>query len=54
MADNGRGIDPTVERRSGLANLSKRAEELGGSFSVSANRPSGTVVEWIVPLSSAG
>ncbi|WP_330342135.1 sensor histidine kinase [Streptomyces sp. NBC_00557] len=54
VADNGRGIDPAVERRSGLANLSKRAEELGGSFSVSANRPSGTVVEWIVPLSSAG
>jgi signal transduction histidine kinase len=54
VADNGSGIDPAVDRRSGLANLSKRAEELGGRFSVSANRPSGTVVEWVVPLPSAG
>ncbi|MGW3208910.1 sensor histidine kinase [Streptomyces sp. NPDC001135] len=54
VADNGRGIGPAVTRRSGLANLSKRAEELGGSFSVSANQPSGTVVEWVVPLSSRG
>lgn len=52
VADNGRGIDPAVDRRSGLANLLKRAEELGGSFNVSANQPSGTVVEWVVPLSS--
>ncbi|WP_445519809.1 sensor histidine kinase [Streptomyces sp. NEAU-174] len=50
VADNGSGIDPAINRRSGLANLSKRAEELGGSFSVSANQPSGTVVEWTVPL----
>ncbi|WP_330340279.1 sensor histidine kinase [Streptomyces sp. NBC_00557] len=54
VADNGRGIDPAITRRSGLANLRKRAEELGGSFSVSANQPSGTVVEWVVPLSSTG
>ncbi|MGV9245383.1 sensor histidine kinase [Streptomyces sp. NPDC003710] len=54
VSDNGRGIDPTVTRRSGMANLHKRAEELGGSFSASANQPSGTVVEWIVPLSSTG
>ncbi|MGR3939058.1 sensor histidine kinase [Streptomyces sp. BRA346] len=52
VADNGRGIDPAITRRSGLANLRKRAEELGGSSSVSANQPSGTVVEWAVPLSS--
>ncbi|MER6737913.1 sensor histidine kinase [Streptomyces puniciscabiei] len=54
VADNGRGIDPAVTRRSGLANLSQRAEELGGSFNVSANQPSGTVVEWVVPLSPRG
>ncbi|MGV9936745.1 sensor histidine kinase [Streptomyces olivaceoviridis] len=53
VADNGRGIDPEVTRRSGLANLRKRAEELGGTFSLSANPPSGTVVEWVVPLSSS-
>ncbi|MGW2745569.1 sensor histidine kinase [Streptomyces sp. NPDC001450] len=54
VADNGRGIDPAATRRSGLANLRRRAEELGGTFSVSASRPSGTVVEWAVPISSAG
>ncbi|MGW7821573.1 GAF domain-containing protein [Streptomyces puniciscabiei] len=54
VADNGRGIDPAVTRRSGLANLRKRAEELGGSFSVSANQPSGTVVDWVIPLASTG
>ncbi|MFE5400191.1 GAF domain-containing protein [Streptomyces sp. NPDC056580] len=50
VADDGRGVDPAATRRSGLANLRRRAEELGGSFSLSANEPSGTVVEWTVPL----
>ncbi|MET8804500.1 GAF domain-containing sensor histidine kinase [Streptomyces sp. NPDC004546] len=53
VADNGRGMDPAVARRSGLANLRKRAEDLGGTFSLSPNRPNGVVVEWVVPLSSA-
>ncbi|MFE7323612.1 GAF domain-containing protein [Streptomyces sp. NPDC057565] len=50
VADNGRGIDPAVTRRSGLANLCRRAEEMGGTFGLSSNEPSGTVVEWVVPL----
>ncbi|MFC3574555.1 GAF domain-containing protein [Streptomyces yaanensis] len=50
VADDGRGIDPVVTRRSGLANLNRRAEELGGTCTVAANSPSGTVVEWVVPL----
>ncbi|MCH5676830.1 GAF domain-containing sensor histidine kinase [Streptomyces sp. CME 23] len=50
VADNGRGVDPTVSRRSGLANLHKRAEELGGTFILRPNEPSGTVVEWTAPL----
>ncbi|MEU0830306.1 GAF domain-containing protein [Streptomyces sp. NPDC005969] len=49
VADNGRGIDPVVTRRSGLANLRRRAEEMGGTFGLSSNQPSGTVVEWVVP-----
>jgi signal transduction histidine kinase len=53
VADNGRGMDPAVARRSGLANLRKRAEDLGGTFSLSPNRPNGVVVEWVVPLSPA-
>ncbi|MCK7622847.1 GAF domain-containing protein [Streptomyces sp. RS10V-4] len=50
VADNGRGMDPAVRRRSGLANLRRRAEELGGEFRLTANAPRGTVVEWVVPL----
>jgi PAS domain S-box-containing protein len=51
VADNGRGIDPTVTRRSGLSNLRGRAEELGGTFTLTPNRPAGTVLDWSVPLS---
>ncbi|GFH38021.1 sensor histidine kinase [Streptomyces pacificus] len=50
VADNGRGIDPAVTRRSGLDNLLRRATGLGGSFAVTANRPTGTIAEWTVPL----
>ncbi|WP_445520767.1 sensor histidine kinase [Streptomyces sp. NEAU-174] len=53
VADNGHGLDPAVTRRSGLANLQQRAEELGGSFSLRPNEPSGTVVEWAAPLHAA-
>ncbi|WNM36594.1 GAF domain-containing sensor histidine kinase [Streptomyces sp. Li-HN-5-11] len=53
LADNGRGVDPTVTRRSGLANLEKRAQELGGTFTIRPNEPSGTVVEWAAPLRAA-
>ncbi|MFF0297998.1 PAS domain S-box protein [Kitasatospora sp. NPDC004614] len=53
VSDNGRGIDPAVTRRSGLANLRSRAEELGGTFTLVANQPAGTVLEWIVPLSGS-
>ncbi|WP_406864103.1 GAF domain-containing sensor histidine kinase [Streptomyces sp. HUAS MG47] len=50
VSDNGRGIDPAVTRRSGLDNLSRRAEELGGSLVLTPNEPSGTVLEWTVPI----
>ncbi|WP_344597473.1 GAF domain-containing sensor histidine kinase [Streptomyces violaceusniger] len=53
VADNGHGVDPAVTRRSGLANLRQRAEELGGSFSLRPNEPTGTVVEWAAPLHNA-
>ncbi|MES5824798.1 PAS domain S-box protein [Streptomyces sp. RG80] len=51
VADNGRGIDPAVIRRSGLSNLRGRAEELGGTFALTPNTPAGTVLDWRVPLS---
>ncbi|KAF3468904.1 GAF domain-containing protein [Streptomyces sp. Tu 3180] len=50
VADNGRGIDPAVTRRSGLENLRRRAADLGGGFTVTPNEPAGTIVEWTVPL----
>ncbi|MFF8941604.1 GAF domain-containing protein [Streptomyces sp. NPDC014864] len=50
VADNGRGIDPAVTRRSGLANLRSRAEELGGGLEIGPREPSGTVLRWTVPL----
>jgi two-component system, NarL family, sensor histidine kinase DevS len=53
VTDNGRGMDPAVARRSGLANLGKRAQDLGGHFEASPNERGGTALEWSVPLPSA-
>ncbi|MCX4987201.1 MULTISPECIES: GAF domain-containing protein [unclassified Streptomyces] len=53
VADNGRGIGPDATRRSGLGNLRTRAENLGGACALTANEPSGTVLEWTVPLRPA-
>ncbi|MEW2614791.1 GAF domain-containing protein [Streptomyces sp. NPDC047880] len=50
VADNGTGIDPAGTRRSGLDNLRRRATDLGGSFTLTPNEPTGTVVDWTVPL----
>ena len=49
VADNGRGIGST-ERSSGLSNMRRRAERLGGDFVCRDNQPSGTVVDWMVPV----
>jgi signal transduction histidine kinase len=49
VRDDGVGIAPTG-RRSGLRNLSMRAQELQGELSVDAAE-GGTVLEWRVPLS---
>lgn len=50
VADNGTGIDPAVTRRSGLDNLRRRATDLGGSFTLTPNQPTGALVDWTVPL----
>ena len=39
-----------TSRSSGLSNMRDRAERHGGTFSLSANQPRGTVLEWRVPL----
>ena len=48
VTDNGSGVSGS-SRRSGLANMQWRAERLGGTFTLQANRPTGTVVTWRVP-----
>jgi len=53
VADNGKGIaaDGTgAGRRSGLANLERRAADLGGTFTAQNQAVGGTVVTWSVPL----
>ncbi|MFJ7335036.1 GAF domain-containing protein [Streptomyces sp. NPDC101110] len=50
VADNGTGVDAAVTRRSGLDNLRRRATDLGGSFTLTPNEPTGTIVDWTVPL----
>ncbi|MHC0429803.1 sensor histidine kinase [Streptomyces sp. O3] len=47
--DDGVGI-PEGGRRSGLKNLAERAERLGGELSLARREPSGTRLEWRVPL----
>ena len=52
VLDNGIGIPPErVGRGDGLANMQARAEELGGSCTISSRPGGGTVVEWVVPVS---
>jgi len=49
VRDNGRGITKT-SRRSGLANLADRAEQLGGKLRISPADGGGTELEWKVPV----
>jgi signal transduction histidine kinase len=49
VIDNGVGM-PDAIARSGLANLQGRAERWGGTFVVSPVEPTGTRIEWGVPL----
>ncbi|HEY4332555.1 MAG TPA: GAF domain-containing sensor histidine kinase [Ilumatobacteraceae bacterium] len=53
VADDGVGYRPDPDRpSSGLANMSVRADALGGSFSIDAAPAGGTVVMWQVPLAA--
>jgi signal transduction histidine kinase len=52
VIDNGTGIGPNT-RRSGLANMSERAELLGGTLSIGPADDAagtGTILEWRIPL----
>jgi two-component system, NarL family, sensor histidine kinase DevS len=54
VRDNGVGLPGNSSRRSGLANLSERAAETGGTMRVAAADGGGTALEWRVPLPVAG
>ncbi|MDX6336137.1 MAG: hypothetical protein QOG05_3477 [Streptosporangiaceae bacterium] len=49
VRDNGTGITDT-SRRSGLANLARRAEQYGGTLTVGPGDNGGTELQWRVPL----
>jgi signal transduction histidine kinase len=51
VSDDGRGVGADVVR-SGLANLARRAQRRGGTFSLDTHTPSGTTLTWCVPLGS--
>jgi len=49
VTDDGVGMG-AVTRRSGLANMRRRAEQRGGTLAVMAAEPTGTRIRWSVPL----
>jgi signal transduction histidine kinase len=48
--DNGRGLPNTVVRRSGLANMTRRAQRWSGSCEITSTASTGTTVRWMVPI----
>jgi signal transduction histidine kinase len=53
VTDDGRGFTLTGHE-SGLGNMRRRAEEVGGMFEVNSGDGEGTTVRWTAPLQSAG
>ena len=50
ISDNGCGISADNQRRSGLANMASRAQQLGGDCHLDSSPAAGTQVRWRVPL----
>ena len=50
VGDDGIGMETQPAAGHGLANLEARALELGGEFSTSPRLPSGTLLQWRVPV----
>jgi signal transduction histidine kinase len=50
VRDNGHGIPPHNQRRSGLANMRRRAEQVGGTSRITSPPEGGTLVHWTAPL----
>lgn len=49
VIDDGIGVPVAPDRSSGLSNLARRAEELGGSLRLLPGEPCGTRLWWMVP-----
>jgi signal transduction histidine kinase len=54
LIDDGVGIGDGPSAGNGLRNMSIRAENLGGTCTITRRTPTGTIVEWRVPLSPLG
>ncbi len=52
VTDNGKGIPADNRRSSGLRNLARRAESVGGIFTLSDAESGGTKLVWKAPLTS--
>lgn len=50
ISDDGSGIPPDNKRSSGLSNLARRAESVGGDFTVTGGPSGGTQLIWSAPL----
>jgi signal transduction histidine kinase len=50
VRDDGAGIAEQATRGQGLGNLAARAAGLGGTFTLTAAEPRGTVVTWAAPI----
>lgn len=50
VIDDGRGIPDGNTRHSGLANMKRRAEQLGGTCEITGTPEGGTRVHWVAPL----
>jgi signal transduction histidine kinase len=51
-ADDGIGIGSAPTAGNGIANMSARAGNLGGTCELPRREPNGTILEWRVPVSS--
>ncbi|MBO0885334.1 MAG: histidine kinase, partial [Mycobacterium sp.] len=54
VIDNGCGIPQDNQRHSGLANMQRRAAQVGGDCSITAVPEGGTRVYWAAPLPRSG
>ena len=50
LLDDGKGIAPNYKAGVGLTSMRERAEELGGTFAITAANPRGTHLSVAIPL----